>query len=139
MLDRSAVVLHGSAKTRDEAITEAGNLLVQVGSVDAAYVASMHEREESVSTHMGKRLAIPHGTNAAKSAIHRTALSFVRYSEPIDWKGHPVEFVVGIAGAGQDHLTLLSRISRVFLDDAQVELLRQANTAQDIIAILDRG
>ena len=42
---------------------------------------SMHEREESVSTHMGNGLAIPHGTNEAKSSIRRTAISFVRYPE----------------------------------------------------------
>ena len=35
----------------------------------------------SVSTHMGNLLAIPHGTNEAKSSIRRTAISFVRYPD----------------------------------------------------------
>ena len=39
----------------------------------------MHERETSVSTLMGNLLAIPHGTNEAKSPIRQTAISFVRY------------------------------------------------------------
>ena len=47
-----------------------------------SYVASMHDREQSVSTFMGNGLAIPHGTNEAKGAIRRTAISFVRYDLP---------------------------------------------------------
>ena len=102
---------------RDEAITEAGDLLVAAGAVDPSYVDAMHEREKSVSTHMGNGLAIPHGTNEAKGLIRRTAISFVRYDEPVDWNGKPAEFVIGIAGAGDDHLALLSRIAETFIDE----------------------
>ena len=137
VLDLDSIVLDGKAITRDDAITEAGQLLVAAGAVDPSYVDSMHEREQSVSTHMGKGLAIPHGTNEAKTAIHRTAISFVRYSEPIDWNGKPAEFVVGVAGAGKDHLGLLGRIAQVFLDADQVARLRSAQTAEEVKAVLD--
>ena len=106
VLSEESIVLNGTARTRDEAITEAGRLLVAAGAVDDSYVEAMHEREKSVSTFMGNGLAIPHGTNEAKPSIRRTAISFVRYAEPIDWKGQPAEFVVGIAGAGDDHLSV---------------------------------
>ena len=105
VLSREAIVLGGQATDRDAAITEAGRLLVASGAVDEAYVDAMHERETSVSTFMGNGLAIPHGTNEAKALIRHTAISFVRYDEPIDWKGSPARYVVGIAGAGDDHLT----------------------------------
>ena len=59
-------------------------LLVAAGAVSQAYVAAMHERETSVSTYMGNGLAIPHGTNEAKSEIARSAMCFIRYAEPID-------------------------------------------------------
>ncbi len=36
-----------------------------------------------------------------KDAIHASALSFIRYAEPIDWDGNEVRFVVGIAGIRQ--------------------------------------
>ncbi|MEI2764131.1 MAG: PTS mannitol transporter subunit IICBA [Dermatophilaceae bacterium] len=137
VLAPGSVVLAGTARTRDDAITEAGTLLVAAGAVDAAYVASMHEREASVSTHMGNLLAIPHGTNEAKGSIARTAMSFVRYPQHVDWNGKPTEFVVGIAGAGEDHLTLLSKLARVFLDQAQVERLRSARTPEEVLDVLD--
>jgi PTS system mannitol-specific IIC component len=79
-------------------------------------------------------------TNDAKGTIHPTAaMSFVRYPEPVDWNGKPVEFVIGIAGAGQDHRTLLTKIAHVFLDKDQVEQLRTARTRDDIQAVLAAG
>jgi PTS system mannitol-specific IIA component len=137
VLDRGAVLLDGRARTREDAIEEAGRLLVSVDAVDESYVAAMHERETSVSTYMGNGLAIPHGTNEAKSAIRHSAISFVRYAEPIDWKGQPAEFVVGIAGAGDDHLALLSQLAGVFTDDDQIAQLRQADSVDAVVSLLD--
>ncbi|WP_181310556.1 PTS mannitol transporter subunit IICBA [Nocardioides campestrisoli] len=137
VLSEDAIVLSGRASTRDEAITEAGELLVEVGAVEPSYVESMHEREESVSTHMGNGLAIPHGTNEAKAAIRRTAISFVRYPEGVDWNGKRAEFVVAIAGAGDDHLALLSRIAEIFVDAAQVERLRAAASPAEVLDVLE--
>lgn len=136
VLSTNAIRLNGTATTRDAAITEAGDLLVAEGAVDAAYVASMHEREKSVSTHMGNLLAIPHGTNEAKGSIRRTAISFVRYAEPLDWNGKPVKFVVGIAGAGDDHLALLQKLAHVFLDKSKIAELEAADTAEQVQALL---
>jgi PTS system mannitol-specific IIC component len=136
MLPAGSVVLSGSATNRDAAIDEAGRLLVAAGAVEEAYVDAMHERERSVSTAMGNLLAIPHGTNEAKDSIHRTALSFVRYPDGLDWNGKPVKFVVGIAGAGEDHLPLLAKIAQVFADEEKVAELEVARTVEDVQGIL---
>lgn len=136
VLALDSIVLAGSATTTDAAITEAGQLLVAAGAVEPSYVDAMHEREKSVSTYMGNGLAIPHGTNEAKGAIRHTGISFVRYPEPVDWNGKPAEFVVGIAGAGKDHMALLSQIASVFLNKDEVARLRSAQTAEEVKAVL---
>ena len=136
VLPLDSIVLAGTATSADAAIDEAGALLVAADAVDPAYVDAMHEREKSVSTYMGNGLAIPHGTNEAKTAIRRTGISFVRYPEPIDWNGKPAEFVVGIAGLGNDHMALLTKIAHVFLDKDEVARLRAATSAEDVRAVL---
>lgn len=137
VLAAESIVLGGTAGTRDDAITEAGELLVAAGAVEPAYVDAMHEREQSVSTHMGNLLAIPHGTNEAKDSIRRTALSYIHYPDGIDWNGKQAEFVIGVAGAGKDHLKLLAKIAAVFTDPEQVERLRAATSADEVLAVLD--
>jgi PTS system mannitol-specific IIC component len=136
LLSEASIVLDGGTATRDEAITRAGELLVAAGAVDASYVDAMHERERSVSTGMGNGLAIPHGTNEAKTAVRRTAISFVRYSDGIDWGGKEVKYVVGIAALGNEHLKLLARIAEIFVDPDQVRQLETANSPLDVMDVL---
>ena len=132
------IVLGGKATDRDASIEEAGQILVAAGAVDQAYVDAMHEREKSVSTFMGNGLAIPHGTNEAKDSIHGSAISFIRYDEPIDWGGKPAKFVVGIAGADGSHLGLLSKIAKIFGNKQSVAQLEQATTAEEILEIFGK-
>jgi PTS system mannitol-specific IIC component len=133
-----SVVLSGSARTRDAAIDEAGQLLLDRGAVDSGYLDAMHEREESVSTYMGSYLAIPHGTNAAKDHIMKSAVSVVRYPEGIDWNGKEVKFVVGVAGVNNEHLHILSSIAKVFTNKAQVAQLEAATTVDEVLALFGK-
>ena len=136
ILDRANVVAAGSATTREDAIREAGELLVQSGAVEPGYVDSMRQREETVSTFMGNGLAIPHGTNESKDEIKRSALSFVRYSSPLDWGGEEVRFVVGIAGQNNEHLDILSKIAILFSEEDDVQQLIEARDADALFALL---
>ena len=45
--------------------------------------------------------------------------------------------MIGIAGAGDDHLALLQKIAGVFTDEAQVERLRSAGSAAEVREILE--
>ena len=136
VLSREAIVLGGQARDREAAITEAGQLLVAAGAVDQAYVDAMHERETSVSTFMGNGLAIPHGTNEMKDTILDSALSVVRYDGGVDWAGEQANFVIGIAGRGDEHLEILSQIAILFSDDDDVAKLNAAETPDELFALL---
>ena len=136
ILAPSSIVLDGTATDSASGIDEAGALLVAAGAVDEGYVTAMHDREATVSTFMGNGLAIPHGTNEAKSSITRSAMSFVRYPGGIDWNGNPTTFVIGIAGVGNEHLELLQKVAMTFSDPAQVKRLEDATTTDEILEIL---
>jgi PTS system mannitol-specific IIA component len=136
VLELDRVSVDGRATTRDEAIREVGASLVAAGAVDASYVDAMFDRENTVSTYMGNYLAIPHGTNDAKDAIHASALSIVRYPAAIDWDGNEVRFVIGIAGLNNEHLDILSKIAIVFSDEDEVDKLLAAGNAHEVYQLL---
>ncbi len=136
VLTQSQVKVPGDARSKDDAIREAGQLLVDAGAVTPAYVDAMFEREKSVSTYMGNFLAIPHGTNEAKDTIGRSAISVVRYDAPIDWDGNEVRFAVGIAGVENGHLEILGKIAIVFSDSDEVEKLLAARSADELYQML---
>ena len=136
ILALSHVKIPGEAVSKDDAIREAGQLLVDAGAVTPAYVDAMFDREQSVSTYMGNYLAIPHGTNEAKDTIRSSALSVVRYDPPIDWDGQEVRFAVGIAGVDNGHLEILNKIAIVFSDMDEVEKLVAARSAEEVYDLL---
>src|SRR4029450_3684727 len=137
VLALSQIRMPGTATTKDDAIREAGQLLVDAGAVAPAYIDSMFDRERPVSTYMGNYLAIPHGTNESKEQIKRSALSVIRYGSPIDWDGNPVLFALGIAGSQGGHMDILSRIAIVFSDTDEVDKLVAATTAEELYDLLN--
>jgi mannitol/fructose-specific phosphotransferase system IIA component len=139
VLTTDTIRLHGAATTREEAIAEVGAILVSSGAVSQDYVTAMFTRESSVSTYMGNLLAIPHGTNESKDEVSRSAVAVVRYDADIDWGGHPVRFVIGIAGKGDSHLEVLGAIALVFSDLSAVEELLGSESAADILDRLGLG
>jgi len=136
ILALSQIKVPGAAMSKDEAIREAGQLLVDAGAVSPEYVDAMFEREKSVSTYMGNLLAIPHGTNEAKDTIARSGLSVVRYDQPIDWDGNEVRFAVGVAGVNNGHLEILNKIAIVFSDTDEVDKLLAAGSAEELYQLL---
>jgi mannitol PTS system EIIA component len=137
VLTPSLIRVPGTARSKDDAIREAGEMLVEAGAVTPAYIDSMYERERSVSTYMGNYLAIPHGTNESKESIKRSALSVIRYDQPIDWDGNEVRFALGIAGYQGGHMDILSRVAIVFSDTDEVDKLLAAGSAEEIYDLLN--
>lgn len=136
VLTPGQVRIHAGSVSQEAALQEATDILVSVGAVTPAYVDAMRQREETVSTFMGNGLAIPHGTNETKDEILASALSVVRYDGGVDWAGEPANFVVGIAGKGDEHLEILSQIAILFSDDDEVAKLAAAQTADELYALL---
>lgn len=136
VLTLGQIRIHPGSVSQDAALQEATDILVSVGAVTPAYVDAMRQREETVSTYMGNGLAIPHGTNETKDEILDSALSVVRYDGGVDWAGEQANFVIGIAGRGDEHLEILSQIAILFSDDDDVAKLTAASTPDELYALL---
>ena len=137
MLPEQSIVLGGTPRTRDEAITEAGELLVASGAVEPAYVDAMHERERVGLDLHGQPAGDParHERGQALDPAHRRSRSCATPTA-LDWNGKEAKFVIGIAGAGKDHLALLGKIAQVFVDKERVAELEAAQSADDVRRIL---
>lgn len=121
--------------TKEEAIQAAGELLVKQGYVDESYVDAMQEREKLVSTYMGMGVAIPHGTTQAKGTVKKTGIVFLQYPEGVDFGSEKAQLVFGIAGIGDEHLDLLSKLCNLLEDPALLETLK---TTDDVDWVLEQ-
>jgi PTS system mannitol-specific IIA component len=132
-----SIRLDERAASRDDAIRQVGQVLLEAGAIEESYIDAMLERENSVSTFVGEGVAIPHGTLAGKESVKKDALVVVRYPEGIDWDGNDVRVAIGIAARGNGHIALLSQLATVLLDPEKAEALRDATTNDEVYALLE--
>ncbi len=132
-----SIRLDERAGSRDDAIRQVGQVLLEAGAIEESYVDAMLERENSVSTFVGEGVAIPHGTLAGKESVKKDALVVLRYPEGIDWDGNDVRVAIGIAAKGNGHIALLSQLATVLLDPEKAEALRNATTNDEVYALLE--
>jgi len=138
ILTPETIELKASVSNQEEAIRRAGTLLVENGHVEERYIDSMFEREKSVSTFMGNAVAIPHGTGDSKQWVTRSGLSVITVPEGVEYgDGNVARLVIGIAGKGDEHLEILSKIATVCEDEDNVEQIVRAETKEELLAFFE--
>ncbi|WP_017581240.1 PTS sugar transporter subunit IIA [Nocardiopsis valliformis] len=135
-LTAESVRLGGAARDRADAIDQCGALLVELGAVEPGYVTAMHEREASIPTFVGEGVAIPHGTDASRALVKRTALAVIQFPEGVDWGGQTVHVAIGIAASGDEHLQVLSSLAGVLTDPERAARLRSAAGVDEVLELL---
>ena len=71
----------------------------------------MLKRELTFATNVGNGIALPHGVEEAKKEIKASGIAVMAFPEGTDWGGSDVKLVIGIAGVGEEHLTILGNIA----------------------------
>ena len=118
ILSAENIVINKVLTNKEEAIRFTGQVLVDRGYVESAYIEKMLEREEMTSTFMGNFVAIPHGTDDAKTEVKNSGLAIIQVPEGVDFgDGNIVKLIIGIAGKGDEHLEILSNIAIVVSED----------------------
>lgn len=135
IITAAGIRLNQSPVTKEEAIRAAGELLAELGYVDASYIDAMQEREKLVTTYMGMGVAIPHGTTQAKGTVKRTGIVLLQYPDGVNFGEEKAQLVFGIAGIGDEHLDLLSKLCEILEDE---DVLAAMKTTADADWVLER-
>src|SRR5881398_3874743 len=142
LLSAEQIVPEMKATERWPAIVELIDLLVGLGKIKTedreSILASLKQREETMSTGIGFGIAIPH---ASSDRIDEVVASFGRSSAGIEFDAldnAPVKFVVLFIvpkSQFQTHLRTLASIAK-FLNDRSVrDQLANASSADEILSI----
>lgn len=136
VLGRDGVRLGLKATDKWDAVRQAGALLDELGAVEPGYPEAMVERERTVSTFIGEGVAIPHGTDEARSLVRKTTLGFLQFPDGIDWDGNDVRVCVAIAAKGNEHMAVLSGLAQILMEPEQAEALRTSSDVDQVLGLL---
>ncbi len=134
------IKLHLRARDKTDLLNQVVDLLKDAPEVEdlEAVRKAIFEREEMMSTGVGKGLALPH---AKTPAVTDTVVALATLDEPVDFDAidnEPVRIVfllVGPPEARSLHIRLLSRISRLMNREIFRERLLQAETPAEVIQL----
>ncbi|MDO4681390.1 MAG: phosphoenolpyruvate--protein phosphotransferase [Lautropia sp.] len=136
------VRLNAAPRNRDEAVREAGELLVSAGFAQPSFVESLLKREQVATTFLGQGVAIPHGMVEEKHLVNRTGLGVLQVPAGVVWgtdaEGNQqvVKLVVAIAAASDEHIQVLRKLTRLMRDEDRMQRLQQTDSPEDIIDAL---
>lgn len=129
---------------KEAAIEYLLDLIVDAGRVDdrEEALAALKQREQETSTGVGQGIAIPH---AQTDAVERPSVAFVRSSSGLDFDSmdekpaHLVFMILVPEGKSDDHLTILSSLSRSLMHDEVRDGLYDAETPADVQNVMQEA
>lgn len=143
LLDKRHVFANLEVKNKREILSElVSSFSDEVSDEELeAIKAAVFEREEIMSTGVGKGLAIPHGKAPGIKDNH---VAFALLDPPVEYQAideQPVSMVFLLAGPSAQnsmHIKMLSRISRLMNNNAFREKLKSCDSAEEIISVFEQ-
>jgi mannitol/fructose-specific phosphotransferase system IIA component len=136
-LQLAGIRIGATASSREEAVRLCGSLLHTLGAVNQEYIDAMWVRENIISSYMGEGVALPHGTDAARSHVNFAQLVFVRFDEPVEWEGEDVKICIGIAAKGDEHSELLGNLAEKLLDESSFSRFMESTSTSEILELIN--
>lgn len=142
LLDKRSINLKAAPGSKQETIEQAVELMVKSGNIldPEAYKKKVFAREEESTTGIGDGLAIPHGKG---DCVKSAGLAAMVIPDGVDYDsldGDPVHLLFLIAAPETKdnvHLTVLSKLSRLLMDEDFVNALRNAKDEDEFLKIID--
>ncbi len=136
ILTSQTVVLGAHAADKEDAIKQAGEVLVKAGSTAPSYINGMLARERVMSTYLGSGIAIPHGELADLRFDYRTGMSVLQLPEGVEWEpGEYAYLVIGLASTDLKHVEVLTNLVELLQEP---EIITQLVHATDPMVIVGR-
>jgi fructose PTS system EIIBC or EIIC component len=142
LLDIKYILTEFKSESKDDVINELVDLLKGDSRIiDLEEVRKcVFEREEKMSTGVGKGFAIPHGKT---NSVNDILAAFGKSETPIEYNsldGEPVHLVfllIGKENLVAKHIKLLSRISRLMNNEEFRKKLINADSKESILKIFE--
>ncbi|MDD3185209.1 MAG: PTS sugar transporter subunit IIA [Anaerostipes sp.] len=133
------IKLNLKSVSKEEAIIQAGKLLTSLHYVKPGYEQSMLNREKEFSTYIGSHVAIPHGTDDSIKDILQSGICILQFPDGIDYDGHVVFFLIGIACKTEDTLEELLQITDLIINPEKSDQLIFVKNKKDLIQLVNEN
>ncbi|MDT2813960.1 PTS sugar transporter subunit IIA [Vagococcus carniphilus] len=143
--DEKVIILNGSAKTKEEALSELANLMLTKNSVNESFLENVLKREEVYPTGLlvnGVGIAIPHTDS---EYVKKSQLGFMSLETPVVFnemgtldKKVEVNLIFMLAlKEAHEQLSMLQQLIEMFQNESVISSLFEIETEEEFIKLME--
>ncbi|EHR32557.1 PTS sugar transporter subunit IIA [Helcococcus kunzii] len=140
-IEKDNIIFNLKIEDKENAIKYLANVFNKNGYLNdlSKYIEEVNKREETMSTSIGKGIAIPHGKT---NAVNKPGIVVAKLSKPFIWdevENEEISIIIMFAadeGEGNTHLKMLADVSMKLMDDDFVEKLKTSKNKEELYKLL---
>lgn len=138
VISKEFILLDTQFASRDDTFRDVASKLYNAGRITDInkFIEGIYEREKLFSTYMENNIAIPH---CKIKEVKEATVIIIRNSKPLVWgeEEETVSIIILLAIPDENtnnvHLRILASIAQALLDNEFVNVIKNANDAEDIM------
>lgn len=138
VINKEFILLDTQFASRDDTFRDVASKLYNAGRITDInkFIEGIYEREKLFSTYMENNIAIPH---CKIKEVKEATVIIIRNSKPLVWgeEEETVSIIILLAIPDENtnnvHLRILASIAQALLDNEFVNVIKNANDAEDIM------
>lgn len=131
------------ANNWEEAVCEAGRLLVEADCAEPRYIDAMIESVKELGPYIviAKGIAMPHARPGNGSK--KVSMSLVRLNKPVEFgnkDNDPVDLVFALSATDNNsHLQIMADLSSILSNENYIKIIRESNDIREVLNLIEKA
>lgn len=144
IIQEKTILLNFNVATKEEFFKEISSYLKKNKIIENSeeFQKALKMREEVSNTGFGEGLAVPHGKS---ETVLTTSVAYIRLKSPIEWNsfdGEPVQniflFAINSKDSSDKYIDALASLSRKLMDEDFITIIKNSNSSEKILKVINK-
>ncbi|HHF2976457.1 TPA: PTS sugar transporter subunit IIA [Vibrio diabolicus] len=142
LITSDVIRIHSDATDWKDAISKSCEALIENGAIEPSYVEAIYRSHEELGPYyvVGPGMAMPHAR--PEDGVNRLSLAITVIQNGINFNSEendPVKMLVTLAATDSNsHVNAISKLAELFMNELHVEAICNAQSKEDVLAVIDK-
>ncbi len=142
LITSDVIRIHSDATDWKDAISKSCEALIENGAIEPSYVEAIYRSHEELGPYyvVGPGMAMPHAR--PEDGVNRLSLAITVIQNGVNFNSEendPVKMLVTLAATDSNsHVDAISKLAELFMNEEYVEAICNAQSKEDVLAIIDK-
>ncbi|EOS9872384.1 PTS sugar transporter subunit IIA [Vibrio parahaemolyticus] len=142
LITSDVIRIHSDATDWKDAISKSCEALIENGAIEPSYVEAIYRSHEELGPYyvVGPGMAMPHAR--PEDGVNRLSLAITVIQNGVNFNSEendPVKMLVTLAATDSNsHVDAISKLAELFMNEEHVETICNAQSKEDVLAIIDK-